>query len=49
MAAATRCPQEIISLLQSSRSMTHSIRVGPIVFAAALLIASASSPPLVAR
>jgi hypothetical protein len=49
LAIATWRPHEIRSAEQSSRSMTHSIRVGPSRFATATLMASSSSPLLVAR
>jgi hypothetical protein len=48
-AIATRRPQEMRSAEQSSRSMTHSISVGPSRLASATSIAAASSPPLVTR
>src|ERR1035437_6042298 len=46
-AVATRCPQEIRSDVQSSRLIEHSMSVGPSRFSSAILIASASSLPLV--
>src|ERR1700691_770142 len=49
LALATWRPQEMRSGEASSRSMMHSISVGPSRLASATLMASSSSPPLVAR